>query len=104
MIREVARVVGLVMIANAAQSFLFPGADTRFLTRGPGRKWKFPGKSMLENFSCLSVESRLFLAAWEGLAGILLYAMAATSPTGEAAGYGQLRSTGPVRVPIHHVR
>lgn len=104
MIRKVARVLGLVMIGNAGFDFLFPGAGIRFITEGPGRKWKFPGRGIVENFSCLSAESRRFLAAWEGGIGALLYVVATIPLVGQAGGYGQPIAPGPVRIPIQHIR
>jgi len=100
MVRTIARILGPLMIANAIFDFTFPNAAAEFFTRGPGRKWRFVGREIVENMACLMPTTRRYVAVWEGLVGVLLMALASEERPAEV----MPAARGPVRVPIEHVR
>jgi hypothetical protein len=100
MIRTMARILAPLLIANALFDFAFPEFGTQFFTRGPGRRWSFPGREIVENISCLTPKTRRYIAVWEALIGVLLFAMA----NEERFVQPMPAALGPVRVPVEHVR
>lgn len=96
MISSIARVLGLLMLANAIFDFTFPDFATRFFLQGPGRTWRFPGREIVENVACLTPTTRRYLAAWEGLIGGMLMLLGRQQ---HLAAMGQI-TRGPVRIPI----
>ena len=104
MVRQLVRVLGFVMIANAAFDFTFPELGKEFLTRGPGRKWAFPNRRFVETIAHLSAPSRRYLAIWEGIIGALLVILT-TGKQQISEMPAEVLPERPrrVRIPIHYV-
>ncbi len=100
MVRTLARILGPLMIANAIFDFTFPNVAADFFTRGPGRRWRFVGREIVENVACLTPTTRRYVAIWEGLIGVLLMALASE----ERPAAAMPTARGAVRIPIEHVR
>ncbi len=99
MIRTIACTLGALMIANAVFDFTFPTFGAYFFSQGPGKSWRFPGREIVENIACLTPTTRRYIAVWEGLTGLLLWALAREArPAGVTP-----TSRGPVRIPIEQI-
>lgn len=100
MVRTIARILGLLMIANAIFDFTYPTFAADFFRRGAGRRWRFLGREIMENVACLTPTTRRYIAVWEGLVGVLLMALASEERPAEV----MTTAGGAVRIPIEHVR